>query len=154
VWSKGSQQPMFPSYGHHANENPSSSDHTFRGEKGNVKIPCWLCKEMHHTYLFPRIDEASKLLEDIVFFQKQPPTSSHESPPDPPLVNEVVDPTLPLESEFDTAQVLLATIYSSRQGEISPVSTETSPSIEVISFYWNRLTDPCIPSYPPFQLIV
>jgi hypothetical protein len=129
VWSMGSQQPMSPASGHHVDDNPSTSDHMVRGKKGKVNIPCWLCKEMHHTYLFPRMDEASKLLEDIVVSQQQPPTASHESPPDPPLVDEVVDlipssvdPTLPLESEVDTTQVLLVTIDSSGQGGISPIS--------------------------------
>jgi hypothetical protein len=121
VWAKGSQQPMSPNSGHHADGNPSTSDHTIRGKKGKVKIPSWLCKEMHHTYLFPRMDEASKFLEYIVVSQQQPPTTSHESPPDPPLLDEAVDlipssvdPTLPLESEVDTAQVLLVTIDYSR----------------------------------------
>jgi hypothetical protein len=77
------------------------------------------------------------------------------------LVDELVDPipssvntTLPLESEFDTTQVLLFTIDSSRQCGISPISSEPPPSIEVISFDWNRLMDPCLPSYLHFQIIV
>jgi hypothetical protein len=54
------------------------------------------------------MDEASKLLEDIVVSQQQPPDTSHESFPNQALVDEVigliqssVDPTLPLESEVD-----------------------------------------------------
>jgi hypothetical protein len=58
------------------------------------------------------MDEVSKLLEDIVVSQQQPPTPSLESSHDPPLVDEVVgsiqslvDPTLPLKSEMDTAHI-------------------------------------------------
>jgi hypothetical protein len=49
------------------------------GKKGQVKYSLLVMKEMHHTYLFPRMDEASQLLEDIVISQQQPPVSSHES---------------------------------------------------------------------------
>jgi len=114
-----SQKLMSLSYGHHVDDNPSTNDHKVRGEKGKVNIPCWLCKEMHHTYLYPRMDEGSKFLEDIVVSQQQPPTASHESSLNPPLIDEVVDlipssvdPTLPLESEVDTTQVILVTIDS------------------------------------------
>jgi hypothetical protein len=100
---------MFPSSKHHVDDNPSTIDHMVRGKKYKVNIPCWLCKEMHHTYLFPHMDEASKLLEDIVVSQQQPTTTSHDSSLDPPLVDGVVDPipslvypNLPLESEVDT----------------------------------------------------
>jgi hypothetical protein len=122
---------MSPAFGHHPDDNLSTSDHTVRGKKSKVNIPCWLCKEIHHTYLFHCMDEASKLLEYIFVSQQQSPIASHESPPDPPLVDEMVDlipssvnPNLPLESEFYISQVLLVTIHSYGQGGISPVSLE------------------------------
>jgi hypothetical protein len=80
--------------------------------------------------------------------------------PSPPLESEVnkmvgpmqslIDPTLPLESEVDTTQVFLVTSYSSRQGEISPISMEPLPNTEVISFYCNIQTEPHL----HFQIIV
>jgi hypothetical protein len=161
VWSMGSQQPMSPVTASHAGDNPSTNDHKVGGKKGKVRIPCRLCGEMHLTYLFPHMDEASQLLEDIVVSQKQPPVASHESSPNQPLVDEVVsliqssvDPTLPLESEVDTTQVFLVTSYSSRQGGISPISMEPPPSTEVISLDWNRLVEPHLPSCMPFQITV
>ena len=89
---------------------------------------------MHHTYICPRMDEASKLLEYLTVPQQQLPTSycklSPEIPlvdqvvyPSPPLVNptlllksevrevnpspSLVDPTLPLESEFKVVELML-----------------------------------------------
>jgi len=119
---------MLPAATGHVGDNPSTSNHRIGGKKGQVNIPSRLCGERHHTYLFPHMDEASKLLEDIVVFQQQPPTASHESSPNPLLVDEVVDmipssvdPTLPLESEVDIAHVLLVTTDKSRQWAISPV---------------------------------
>ena len=50
---------------HHVDDAPSTSDSLVKSRKGKVRYPCLLCKDMHHTYLCPRMDEASKLLEDI-----------------------------------------------------------------------------------------
>jgi hypothetical protein len=67
-------------------------------------------------------------------------------------IQSLIDPTLPLESEVDTTQVLLVTSYFSGQGGISPISMEPPLSTEVISFDWNSLEEPCLPSYLPFQI--
>jgi hypothetical protein len=50
------------------------------------------------------------------------------------LISPSVNPTLPLKSEVDNAQVLLVTTDNSGQGRISSISTKTPPSTEVISF--------------------
>jgi hypothetical protein len=107
------------------------------------------------------MDEALQFLEHISISQRQPPTAFHESSPRPPLVDEVVDlipslldHTLPLESEVDTTQVFLITSYSSRKGDISPISMEPPPSTEVNSFDWNIMTKPYLPTCMNFQTIV
>jgi len=69
------------------------------------------------------------------------------------MVPSSIDPTLSLKSEVDTGQVFLVTLDSSRQGEISPISMEPPPSIEVISFYWNKLMAPHLPCYFHFKII-
>jgi hypothetical protein len=66
VWSMGSQQPMSPLPASHVGDNPSTSNSKVGSKKGRVKFPCRLCEGSHQTYLFPRMDEASCLLEDIV----------------------------------------------------------------------------------------
>jgi hypothetical protein len=126
------------------------------------------------------MDEPSQLLEYIVISQQQNPVYFHEPSPNQPLVDEMVDlipfsvdpplplesevnkvvgpiqslidPTLPLESEVDITQVLLVTSDFSRQGVISPISTEPPLSTEVIYFDWDRLVEPLIPYYLPFQI--
>ena len=45
------------------------------------------------------MDEASRLLEDIIFPKKRLPTGYCKLPFDIPLVDQVVDPTLSLKSE-------------------------------------------------------
>ena len=48
---------------HHADDSQSTSDSLVQSRKGKVIYPCFLCKDMHRTYLCPRMDEASNLLE-------------------------------------------------------------------------------------------
>ena len=88
-------------------------------------------------------------------------SETHITQVDDPLVDQVVDsishsvdPILPIENELQTTQVLLVTSDSSMLGGISSVSTEPPPSTEVFSFDWNILTEPCLPSSIPFQIIV
>jgi hypothetical protein len=63
-----------------------------------------------------------------------------------------IDPTPPSKSE-DVAQVFLVTTDSSRQGGIPPFPMTPPPS-NVITIDWNALTEPRLPSYMPFQIIV
>ena len=63
---------------------------------------------MHHTYLCPCMDEASKLLEDIIVPQKRLPTGYCKLSLDIALVDKLtdlvltsVDPSLPLKSEVE-----------------------------------------------------
>ena len=65
-WSKVSQQPMSSVFGHHTDDTPSTSDSVVKIQKGKFIYPYLLCKDMHLTYLCHRINESSKLLEDII----------------------------------------------------------------------------------------
>ena len=92
---------------HHVDDTPSTSDPLIKGRKGKVINPCFLCKDMHFTYLCPLMDEASKLLEDIIVSHQWLPIGYHNLSLDIPLVDQVVDsvssvvdPTLPSKSEF------------------------------------------------------
>jgi hypothetical protein len=67
-------------------------------------------------------------------------------------IPSLVDPTLSLESEFDTTHVFLVNIDSSIQGVISPSIVQPPPSSEAIIFDWHALTGPHLPSYIPFQI--
>ena len=75
------------------------------------------------------------------------------SPPNPTLSSksvkiEVVSLTkspsfssLPVENELKHAEVFMLRSDCSRQEEIFSISTEPSPSSEVISFDWSNLTE-------------
>ena len=51
-----------------------------------VESPCMLCKESHLTHLFPHMDKASKLLEDMTVSQPQLPVAYRKISLNPPIV--------------------------------------------------------------------
>jgi hypothetical protein len=81
-----SQQSMSSFSRNHA------SDSKVGENKIRVKFPCRLCEGIHQTHLFPHMDEASKLLEEIIVVQQQLPTGYCKFSPNPPLVDKVVVP--------------------------------------------------------------
>ena len=97
---------MSSASGHHTDDPPSTSASVVKSRNGKVRNPCLPCKDMHFTYLCHRMDEASKLLEDITVSHQWLPTGYRKLSLEPPLVDQVVDsvssvvdPTLPSKSE-------------------------------------------------------
>ena len=81
---------------HHSDDSPSTNDSVVKSQKSKVINCCFLYKEMHFTYLCPRMDEASKLLEYIIVSRQRLPTGYRKLSLEPPLVDKVVDPVLTL----------------------------------------------------------
>ena len=113
--------------------------------KGKFRNPCFLCKDMHFTYLCPLMDEASKLLEDITVSHQRLPTGYHRLSLEPPLVDKVVDPiltlvdpTLPLNSEVE--------VVESMSSPPNPTLSSKSVKTEVVS-----LTKSSSCSYLPIE---
>jgi hypothetical protein len=69
AWSTHPRQPMSLASEQHANDLRSTSRDTIGKKKSRVKFLCMLCKGSHLTHLFPHMDEASKLLEDMTISQ-------------------------------------------------------------------------------------
>jgi hypothetical protein len=70
------------------------------------------------------------------------------------LIPSSVDPTLPLESKYDTTHVFLVDTKSTMLEGIPPSPIEPPPSNEAILFYWGALIGPCLPSHFPFNIRV
>jgi hypothetical protein len=67
----------------------------------------------------------------------------------------LVDPTLLLESDESIDYVFSISIsLLSEQGGIPLASSTPPPSPRMVSFDWNDLVDPCLPSSAPFQIRV
>ena len=103
VWSEKSHQLSI---------DPSTSDSQVPGKKGKVRFPCKLCKGNHQTHIFPHMDEASKLLENLTVPQQEFPTGDCKLSPNLSLTDGVIDlisstvnPTLPLQSETHITQL-------------------------------------------------
>jgi hypothetical protein len=85
---------MLLAYEKHADELPSTSQDTVGKKKSRVKFPCMLCKGSHLTHLFPRMDEASKFMEDMNVLQPQLPAAYRKLTLDPPVVDGMINPSL------------------------------------------------------------
>jgi hypothetical protein len=71
VWYTHPDQPMSSASEQHTDDLPSTSHDMIGKKKSRVKFPCMLCKWNHLTHLCPHMDEASKLLEDMIVSQPQ-----------------------------------------------------------------------------------
>jgi len=56
VWSKGSKKPVSLVVVSYVTDNPSTNGDKVGGKKGKAMFPCWLCREMHLTHIFPCMD--------------------------------------------------------------------------------------------------
>ena len=76
----------------------------------------------------------------------------HEAVESLPLL---INPTLPLESEVSTSHILFtANSDLTKQGGIEIVSDQPPPSPRIVSFDWDSLVEPRLPSDAPFQIKV
>jgi hypothetical protein len=66
AWYTQPRQPMSSTFEQHVDDLPSTSQDIIGKKKSRVKFPCMLCKGSHLTHLCPRMDEASKLMEDMI----------------------------------------------------------------------------------------
>lgn len=97
-------------------DKPSINDGKIHGKKGNVKFPCNLFEGNHPIHIFPYMDEASKVFENLTSSQPRLSADYQKLSPIPPLVVEVIDqnlntinPTLfePESPEFVPTQTLV-----------------------------------------------
>jgi hypothetical protein len=90
AWSTHPHQPMLLASEQHADDLLSTSHDTVGKKKSRVKFPCMLCKGSHLTHLFPCMDKASKLLEDMTVSQPQLPAGYRKLSLNPPIVDGMI----------------------------------------------------------------
>ena len=78
---------MSSASGHHTNDPSSTNDFVVKSQKGKVRNPCLLCKDMHFNYLCTHMDKACKLLEYITVPWKWLPIGYRKLSLEPPLVD-------------------------------------------------------------------
>jgi hypothetical protein len=92
VWSTHPDQPMSSASEQHTDDLPSTSHDMVGKKKSRVKFPCMLCKGSHLTHLFPHMDKASKLMEDMIVSQPQLPAAYCKFSLNPPVVDGMITP--------------------------------------------------------------
>jgi hypothetical protein len=76
----------------HVDDLSSTSQNTLGKKKSKVKFPCRLCGGSHQTHLLPRMDEASKLLEDMILSQPQLPAAYRKLTLNQPTIDGRINP--------------------------------------------------------------
>jgi hypothetical protein len=136
----------------HVDDTPSTSDVKVGKKKKTVKFPCMLCKGNHYSHLFPRMDEASSLLEKI-----QLPKGYLKLSSDPSLVDGLVDPvsssispTLHQKSDTKVVDSVLSLVDPTpplMSAKVTdPVPSSVSPTLPLKSA---KVIDPVSPSVEP-----
>jgi hypothetical protein len=117
MWSSMSSAPAG-----HAGDTPSTSDIKVGKKNRTVKFPCMLCEGDHYSHLFPRMDEASYLLEKI-----QLPTGYHNISPKPSLVDGLVNLVPSLVSLVDQVVNLVSSSVEPLTQVVDPVPVIDQP---------------------------
>jgi hypothetical protein len=92
TWSTTPFQSTSSASEQHVDDLPSTSHDIVGKKKSRVKFLCMLCKGSHLTHLFPRMDKASKFLEDMTVSQPQIPAAYHKLTLNPPVFDGMINP--------------------------------------------------------------
>jgi hypothetical protein len=85
----------------HVDDLLLTSHYIIGKKKCRVKFPCMLCKGIHLTHLFPRMEKASKLLEDMTISQPQLPAGYRKVSLNLPVVDGMITPDLSSVNPID-----------------------------------------------------
>jgi hypothetical protein len=143
VWSTHPEQPMSSASEQHVDDRSSASHDTVGRKKSRVKFPCMLCKGSHLTHLFPRMDEASKLLEDMTVSQPQLPVAYRMFSLNPPVVDGMITPDPSPVNPIDHVVNLVISLIEPVDKVVDPIPSLFDPTLLLESV--NKVVDP-IPS--------
>jgi hypothetical protein len=90
AWSTCPRQPMSLASEQHADDFSSTSQDIVGKKKSRAKFPCMLCKGSHLTHLCPHMEEASKLLENMIVSQPQLPAAYRKLFLNSPVVDGMI----------------------------------------------------------------
>jgi hypothetical protein len=141
-------QPMSSASEQHVDDLPSTSQDTVGKKKSRVKFPCMLCRGIHQTHLFPRMDEASKLLEDMTISQPQLLVSYHKLILNPPIVDGMINSVPSSVSLVDQVVNLVTSLVEPVDKVIDPIPSSVNPTLPIESA--TQAVDP----FPPVDPIL
>jgi hypothetical protein len=126
----------------HVDDTPSTSDVKAGKKKTTAKFPCMLCKGDHYSHLFPRMNEASSLLEKL-----QLPKGYHKISPNPSLVNGLINLVPPPVILVDQMVNLVSSSIEPQTQVVDPVPPSISPTLHQKSV--TQVVDPILSSVDP-----
>jgi hypothetical protein len=144
------REPMSSAFEQHVGDLPSTSHNIVGKKKSRVKFPCILCKGSHITHLFPCMDEASKLLEDITSSEAQLRPAYHKLILDPPVVDGMVNSAPSFSNLVDHVLNMVTSLVEIFDEVVDPVPSSVDPTIPLESE--TQPFDPFLPIYPILPL--
>jgi hypothetical protein len=132
----------------HANDLLSTSHDTVGKKKSRVKFPCMLCKGSHLTHLFPRMDKASKLLEDMTVSQPQIPAAYRKFSLNPPVVDGMITLDPSPVNLIDHVVNLVMSLIEPINKLVDPIPSSVDPTLPLESV--TQVVDP----FPPVDPIL
>jgi hypothetical protein len=129
AWSTHPRQPTSLASEQHADDLPSTSHDTVGKKKSRVKFPCLLCKGSHLTHLFPSIEEASKLLEDMTISQPQLPAAYRKLSLNPPVVDGMITPVPSPVNPVDHVVNLVTSLVEPVDKVVDPIPSSVNPTL-------------------------
>jgi hypothetical protein len=157
AWSTHPRQPMSLASEQHVDDFLSTSHDTVGKNKSRLKFPCMLCKESHLTHLFPRMDEASKFLEDMTVSQPQLPAAYHKISLNPPVVDGTINPVPLSISLVDQVVNLVTSLDETVDQVVDPIPSSVNPTLllesetQVVNLF--PPVDPILPSENETQVV-
>jgi hypothetical protein len=92
-----------------------------------------LCRGSHQTHLFPRMDEASKLLEDMTISKPQLPIAYHKLTLDPHVVDGMINMTPSSVNLVDHVVNLVTSLFDPVDKVVDPMPLSADPTLPLES---------------------
>jgi hypothetical protein len=129
AWSTHPHQPMSLASEQHADDPPSTSHDIVGKKKSRVKFPCMLCKGSHLTHLFPCMEEASKLLEDMSVSQPQLPAAYRKFSLNPPIVDGMITSVPSLVNPVDHVINMVTSLVEPIDKVVDQIPSSVNPTL-------------------------
>jgi hypothetical protein len=129
AWSTHPRQPMLLASEQHADDFLSTSHDIVGKKKSRAKFPCMLCKRSHLTHLFPHMEEASKLLEDMTISQPQLLAAYHKTSLNPPIVDGMITLVPSPVNLVDHVVNLVMSLVEPFEKVVDPIPSSVNPTL-------------------------
>jgi hypothetical protein len=146
AWSSHPHEPMSSISEQHDDDLPSTSQDTIGKKKSRVKFSCMLCGGSHQTHLFPRMDEDSKLLEDMTGSQPPILTSYRNLTLNPPVIDGMINLVPSSVGSIDKVVNLVTSLLELVDKVVDMIPSSVDPTLSLESE--TQVVDP-FPSVDP-----